>query len=146
VLRTNVVCRGLLRVEMFGTGRIEIGAGTYIGDDCLLSAAREIVVGPNVLIAHGVQLFDNDSHPIELAARQRDFAAIFDGGQREEIAAGPIRIGAGVWIGFNATILKGVTIGEGAVVAACSVVSRDVPAHAVVAGNPATVVNTLNAP
>ncbi|MBV8923397.1 DapH/DapD/GlmU-related protein, partial [Bradyrhizobium sp.] len=55
----------------------------------------------------------------------------------------PVVIADKVWIGFNASILKGVTIGEGAVVGACSVVTRDVPPFAVVAGNPARVIRTL---
>ncbi len=142
-LAERVVCRGLLRVEKFGAGRIEIGAGAYIGDDCLLSAAAGIEIGADVLLAHGVQIFDNDSHPLDPAARVADYASVHRHGERGEIACAPIRIGARAWIGFGAIILKGVTIGENAVVAAGSVVTRDVPAGAVAAGNPATVVKNI---
>jgi acetyltransferase-like isoleucine patch superfamily enzyme len=143
-LGAKVVCRGLLRIDQFGDGRIVIGANSYIGDDCLLSSASEIAIGEDVLIAHGVQIFDNDSHPLEWAARRKDFAAILSGGSRQPIPSRPVRIGSGAWIGFNAIVLKGVTIGEGSVVGAGSVVSRDVPAGTVVAGNPAVVIKSFS--
>lgn len=142
-LAEDVVCRGLLRVEKFGSGRIKIGAGTYIGDDCLLSASAEIEIGDHVLVAHGVQIFDNDSHPLDASARMGDYASVLAHRARGEIAMAPIRIGARAWIGFNVIILKGVTIGEGSVVAAGSVVTRDVPAGTVAAGNPAAIVKQL---
>jgi acetyltransferase-like isoleucine patch superfamily enzyme len=142
-LAENAVCRGLLRIEKFGSGRIAIGAHAYIGDDCLLSASAAIEIGEHVLVAHGVQIFDNDSHPLDAAARIGDYASVLDHSARGEIAAAPIRIGARVWIGFNVIILKGVTIGAGSVVAAGSVVTRDIPAASVGAGNPAVVVKKL---
>jgi acetyltransferase-like isoleucine patch superfamily enzyme len=142
-LASRVVCRGLLRIDQFGDGRIVIGANSYIGDDCLLSSACEITIGDDVLIAHGVQIFDNDSHPVELEARKRDFAAILSGGKREPIAGAAVRVESHAWIGFNAIILKGVTIGEGSVVGAGSVVVRDVPPFTVVAGNPAVGIKNL---
>jgi galactoside O-acetyltransferase len=61
----------------------------------------------------------------------------------DHIAHAPVAISNRAWIGFNVSILKGVTIGEGAVVGACSVVTRDVPPYSLVAGNPARVVRTL---
>lgn len=142
-LGEEVVCRGLLRIEKFGSGRIAIGARAYIGDDCLLSASAAIEIGEQVLVAHGVQMFDNDSHPLDAAARAGDYASVLGQGARGEIAAAPIRVGARVWIGFNSIILKGVTIGADSVVAAGSVVTRDVPAASVVAGNPASIVKSL---
>lgn len=143
VLGARVVCRGLLRVENFGTGRIKIGDDCYLGDDCLFSSASGITVGDGVMIAHGVQVFDNDSHPIDPSARAADFASVLAQGTRGEIASGEIRIESRTWIGFGVIILKGVTIGKGAVVAAGSVVTQDVPAGAIAAGNPARVVKTL---
>jgi len=144
VLGPRVVCRGLLRVENFGAGRIEIGADSYIGDDCLLSASCGISIGDGVLMAHGVQLFDNDSHPLDAAARAADFAAVLCGGRRGSIASAPIRVGARAWIGFGAIVLKGVAIGEDSVVAAGSVVTRDVPAGTIAGGNPARVLKSLD--
>lgn len=142
-LAENAVCRGLLRIEKFGSGRIVIGAHAYIGDDCLLSASAAIEIDEHVLVAHGVQIFDNDSHPLDAAARIGDYASVLDHGARGQIASAPIRIGRRVWVGFNALILKGVTIGADSVVAAGSVVTRDVPPSSVVAGNPASVIKSL---
>lgn len=145
VLGASVVCRGLLRVEKFGSGQIAIAAEAYIGDDCLLSAAVSISIGESAMLAHGVQIFDNDSHPLDPAARLADYASVQTHGERGTIAAKPVTIGARAWIGFNAIIMKGVTVGENSVVAAGSIVTRDVPPNAVVAGNPATIVKTIEA-
>jgi acetyltransferase-like isoleucine patch superfamily enzyme len=142
-LGAGVVCRGLLRVEKFGSGQIAIATSAYIGDDCLLSAAAQISIGEGAMLAHGVQIFDNDSHPLDPAARLADYALVQTHGERGAIAAKPVSIGARAWIGFNAIIMKGVTIGENSVVAAGSVVTRDVPPNSVVAGNPATIVKTI---
>ena len=142
-LGESVVCRGLLRIEQFGAGRIVLRPHAYVGDDCLLSAAAGIEIGEHALLAHEVQIFDNDSHPLDPAARAADYASVLGGGGRGEIAAAPVCVGARAWIGFRALLLKGVTIGENSVVAAGSVVSKSVPANVVVAGNPAVIVKQL---
>lgn len=143
-LAEGVICRGLLRTERFGAGRIVLESHAYIGDDVLLSSSAQITVGERALLAHGVQVFDNDSHPRDPAARVSDYEAVRSDGAREAIAAAPIAIGPRAWIGFNAIILKGVTIGEGSIVAAGSVVTRDIPPHSVAAGHPAAVIRTLD--
>jgi acetyltransferase-like isoleucine patch superfamily enzyme len=130
-------------VENFGVGRITIGEESYVGDDCLLSSATGIDVGARVLMAHGVQIFDNDSHPVDADSRRRDYRAVRSGGLREPVSMQPVRIGDDAWVGFGAVILKGVEIGRGAVVAAGSVVASDVPEGTVVAGNPARVVKII---
>ncbi len=140
----NGICRGVLRVEWFGEGRIAIGDDCYIGDDCLLSSSASIEIGSGTMLAHGVQIFDNDSHPTNPAERQRDHAAAVSADpRRAQIASAPIRIGSQVWIGFNVIILKGVTIGDASIIAAGSVVTKDVPSHTLVAGNPAEIVKTI---
>lgn len=142
-LGEGVICRGLLRIEDFGSGKITIGANTYLGDDTLLSSSHEIQIGDHVLVAHGVHIFDNDSHPLDSAARLGDYLGVLNNGGRAQIASAPVRIGDNAWIGFNVIILKGVTIGANSVVAAGSVVTRDVPPDCVAAGNPAVVVKTI---
>lgn len=138
-LGTGVVCRGLIRREVFGDGRIAIADDVYVGDDVIVSSCDSVEIGELTLLGHGVHVLDNNSHPLDPSAREADWRAIRDGGTRDADAIGhaAVRIGARAWIGFGAVVLKGVTIGDGAVVAAGSVVTADVPPNAVVAGNPA---------
>ncbi len=92
-----------------------------------------------MLLAHGVQVFDNDTHPTGAAERQAHFRSILKIGPRRDfaIAARPVRIGSRCWLGFSSVVMKGVTIGDDAIVAAAAVVTSDVAAGSVVAGNPA---------
>lgn len=102
-----------------------LGSG-YINHRASLECYALITIGENVAIAKGVTIRDSDAHSI-------------NGGT--EIAA-PVAIGNHVWIGANAIVLKGVTIGDGAVVAAGAIVTRDVPPNTLVAGVPARVLKT----
>jgi acetyltransferase-like isoleucine patch superfamily enzyme len=138
-LGAQTVCRGTLRREHFGDGRLTIGEAVYIGDDCIVSCCDSITIGSRTLLAHGVQVFDNDSHPTDRDLRARDWAAILEGSTRpsQAIHHAPISIGEDVWIGFGSMVLKGISIGRGAVIAARSVVAEDVDPDTVVAGVPA---------
>lgn len=146
VIGADAVCRGILRREAFGSGRIKIEDRVYIGDDVIISCANSVQIGSGVLIAHGVQIFDNDTHPLDAEARAKHWQNFTNGaGHRADvdIPNAPIVISPYAWLGFNSIILKGVTVGEGAIVAAGSVVTSDVPAGAIVAGDPAKVVRSL---
>ena len=93
-----------------------------------------------MLVAGGVTVADSDFHPLEPLARLADTIALSpvgDRGRRPPVEARPVVIGDDVWIGYNATVLKGVRIGDGAVIAPGAVVTRDVPPGVEVAGNPA---------
>jgi acetyltransferase-like isoleucine patch superfamily enzyme len=138
-LGEGVVCRGIVRRELFGDGVVVIGPRAYLGDDVVISCCDRVEVGELALLGHGVQVFDNDSHPLDPDAREADWDAIAYGGSRDSGAIGhaPVTIGRRAWIGLGSIVVKGVTIGEGAVVAAGSVVTSSVPPGAVVAGNPA---------
>lgn len=142
----GVVCRGLVRSERFHPGKIIIGDDVYLGDDTIISAADLVEIGSATMLAHGVQIFDNDSHPLDPFLRERDMliATMRVKGQRPEIAFAPVVVGPRSWVGLNSIILRGVTIGEGAVVAAGSVVTKDVPPYTLVAGNPANVVKNIS--
>lgn len=129
----------------------ENGACT-IGDFTLLNgvfimAEERIEIGSHCLLAWNVGIADSDFHPIAAAQRRLDAEALApyyrNRPERPPLHTAPVRIHDNVWIGMNAVVLKGVTIGENAIVAAGSVVSRDVPANVVVAGNPARVVKQL---
>ena len=140
-----VVCRGILRSESFQPGTIRIADYVYIGDDCIISCASEIEIGRLTLLAHGVQIFDNDSHPAASDAREQDYLTVLGRrqGPRPPIASAPVWIGERAWLGCGAMVMKGVRIGDGSIVAAGSVVTTDVSPYTVVAGNPAKVVKEL---
>jgi acetyltransferase-like isoleucine patch superfamily enzyme len=112
--------------EVFQGGVIRIGKGTMCNQNVRIAAAREVSIGRNCLIGFDVVIADNDLH--------------------ERPGLGPpqpVRIEDSVWIGFRAAILKGVTIGEGAVVGAGAIVTEDVPPHTLVVGQPAHPVRQL---
>jgi acetyltransferase-like isoleucine patch superfamily enzyme len=99
-----------------------------------------------VLISHQVNIHDTNGHPLSAAMRHRHFVEIVRHGHPPDwtdMDARPIRIGDDCWIGFGATILKGVAIGQGAVVAARALVTSDVAPWTVVAGNPAVPIKEL---
>ncbi len=145
ILGAHVYCRG--DIFIFEEGKIEIGDWCYIGDGARIWAADSIKIGSRVLISHSVNIFDSDTHPIDdCKARHEQFVDIATVGRHwhEKIARAPVEIGDDVLICAHAIILKGVTIGDGAVVGAGAVVTRDVPPFTLVAGNPAKVIRSLN--
>ncbi len=102
------------------------------------------MVGDDVLISWDVTIVDHDSHALDFANRSNDVENWLDGKKDwSHVAISPVTIGNKAWIGFGAAILKGVTIGEGAVVAARSVVVKDVAPWTLVAGSPARVIKEL---
>ncbi len=132
------------RIDFDGEdGLVSIGDRSYLGRSHLV-CRRSIVVGNDVIMSWGVTVVDHDSHSIEWEKRASDVAD-WRRGKKDwsDVTVSPVVIGDKSWIGFGATILKGVHIGEGAVVGAQSLVTRDVPAFTVVAGNPARIVKTL---
>ena len=99
-----------------------------------------------MLISHGANIHDNNSHPISATLRSQHFEAIARTGHPSghlEISAFSVKIEDDAWIGFNSVVLKGVTIGEGAIVGAGSVVTKDVAPWTIVAGNPARVIREI---
>ena len=124
-------------------GYIEIGDHCFISS-ASLAATEKIIIGNYVYIAGGVTIVDTDFHPLDPALRMRDTIAVSTVGdktRRPIFDSAPVIIEDDVWIGYNATILKGVTIGKGSVIHPGSVVSRNVPAGSEVSGNPAVIKN-----
>jgi maltose O-acetyltransferase len=122
-------------------GYIEIGDYSYISSACL-AAKDKIIIGKYVFISAGVTIVDTDFHPLDPADRMRDTIAIStigDKSRRPYFDSAPIRIEDDVWIGFNATILKGVTIGKGSIIEPGAVVSKNVPEGSIVSGNPGVI-------
>lgn len=108
---------------------ITLGQRIFINSGCKFQDQGGVLIGDDSLIGHNTVL----------ATLNHDLTP----SRRADMHPAPIVIGRGVWIGSNATILPGVTIGDNAVVAAASVVTKDVPANTVVVGSPARVVRTL---
>lgn len=123
--------------------RVSIGSSTFIGASKLV-AAEGIEIGDDVLISWGVTIVDHDSHSTDWSKRAVDVANWYNGKKVwDHVNVKPVRIGSRAWLGFDVTILKGVSIGEGAIVGAGSVVRQDVERYTVVAGNPAVFVRRL---
>lgn len=139
----RTVVRGIIRNEV--NGKVSIGNDVYLGDDTLISCAKSIKIGDYSLIAHGVQIFDNDTHPLDPKMRQLHFDMIrgMIPMTKLDVPSRPVIVGHSVWIGMNSLIMKGVTIGDDTVVAAGSVVTRDLPGSVIASGNPAEPVRYL---
>ena len=121
-----------VRLAVFeGLGRIHIGDYCIVNPGVRISSASSVEIGQGCMLAMNCYLSDADWHDIH--------HRIFAPGR-----TAPIVLGNNVWIGDSALVSKGVTIGENSVVGASSVVTKDVPANVVVAGNPAKVVTQLD--
>lgn len=108
---------------------IRLGKNVFINSGCRFQDQGGIIIGDGVLIGHNVVL----------ATLNHDV----DPQKRSDMFPAPIRIGKNVWIGAQATVLPGVTIGDGAIVAAGAVVTRDVPANVIVGGVPAKIIKKI---
>lgn len=140
--------RGELTTFAHG-GQITIGDYCYIGEGTRIWSAKSISIGNRVLISHNVNIYDCDTHPIDdPAARHQQFKDIITTGHPKELdlREKPVVIEDDALIASQSIILKGVTIGRAAVVAAGSVVAKDVPPGTLVAGNPARIIRKLDIP
>ena len=111
-------------------GRLTVGAGTIFGHHCTIVAMQEVEIGPDCLIANLVDIRDNDHCFDRLDTPTR--------AQGANVA--PVKIGRNVWIATKVTIVKGVAIGDNAIIGANAVVTKDIPANAIAVGVPARVV------
>ena len=127
-------------------GRIQIGEYGYIGEQSKIWSAASISIGNRVLISHNVNIFDSLTHPVNPKMRHEQFKKIISNRHLNEIdlQEEAVCIKNDVLIGCMSIILKGVTIGEGAIVGAGSVVTKDVPPWTIVAGNPAKIIREIS--
>ncbi len=137
----DTIIRGELLVFRHG-GEIGIGDHCIVGHGSRIWSSKSINIGDRVLIAHNVNIHDNVSHPLDSKERHEDFVHIVKHGLQNNVnlKEQEIVIEDDVWIGFNATIMKGVTIGKGAIIGANTVITKDIPPYAVVVGNPARII------
>jgi acetyltransferase-like isoleucine patch superfamily enzyme len=117
-------------------GLVSVGAKTVLGQECTISAFQHVSIGRECVIADRVMMIDFD-HGVVEADRPVRLQGIY---KRD------VRVGNNVWIGYGACILRGVTIGDNAIVGTSAVVTKDVPANAVVGGIPARVLRMREAP
>jgi acetyltransferase-like isoleucine patch superfamily enzyme len=110
-------------------GRLSIGDRAFLNHGVTIHAERSVTIGCDVRLADCVAVWDTDFHPVEEGA---------------DVRVAPVVIEDNAWVGRNAIVLPGVTIGRSAVVAAGAVVTADVPANTLVAGNPARVIRELS--
>lgn len=116
-------------------GFITIGDDVFIGPGTKIWSTKKISIGNRVLISHNVNIHDNDSHPLNSFERHEHFKHLLkkDGSHESfPFSEAEIVIEDDVWIGFNATILKGVRIGKGAIIGSNSVITKDVPPFALI--------------
>ena len=144
-------CHILGEIICKNNGYINIGNYTTIQDNVSLMCLERIEIGSFVGIAYGTVLIDNNNHSTYIEDWIAHRIRVAPGGEGypglgngwEYSVSSPICIKDGVWIGNHCSILKGVTIGEGAIIARCSVVTNNVEPYTVVAGNPAKKVKDL---
>ena len=136
------------RIVVRGSGHVHIGAhcsfrvGTYLG------SVVGIDIGDSVFGAEGVFIVDNNNHPLDPEARrvmtQHPMGHPLWQWTAPGVASAATRIGDNVWLGRNAAVLKGVDIGADCIVALGAIVTKTIPSGCIAAGNPATVVRSLN--
>jgi len=117
-------------------GVVEIGAKTVMGQECTISAYKRVRIGEQCVIADRAMFIDFDHGVVEVERPIR----------RQGIYTREVEVGSNVWIGYGACILRGVSVGDNSIVGTNSVVTKDVPANAVVAGVPARIVRMRDAP
>jgi acetyltransferase-like isoleucine patch superfamily enzyme len=117
-------------------GVVEIGAKTVIGQECTISAYQRVQIGAECVIADRAMFIDFDHGVVEVERPIR-----LQGIYKRDVV-----VGSNVWIGYGACILRGVTVGDNSIVGTNAVVTKDVPANAVVAGSPARVIRMRETP
>jgi len=129
-------------------GSVTIGAKTLVGPDSRVWSAASISIGSYVMISHGVNIHDNNSHSTSWRERRAEIDIVYPHlsltPHTFELRPRPVVIEDDVWVGFGSTILKGVTVGRGAIIGCNTLVTTDVEPFTLVAGNPMRVVRRLD--
>jgi acetyltransferase-like isoleucine patch superfamily enzyme len=142
---SNCLIAGTLLVWQ-NCGKIEIGNFSFVGENSRIYSAKSIKIGDRVQIAHGCNIFDNNIHSQNPSERHLEYIQNITQGvvKLYSLKEKEVVIKNDAWLGANVIILKGVTIGEGAIIGAGSVVTCNVPDHCIFAGNPAKFVKLIN--
>ncbi len=125
--------------------QLRIGARTFVGLG-LMSIAECVDIGDDVMVSWGATIVDHHSHSTRARERSHDVEQWMRGHKDwSGVKIAPVRIDNRAWLGFNVSVLPGVVVGEGAIIGACSLVTKSVPPWTVAAGNPARVLRELTA-
>lgn len=126
-------------------GAIQIGRECFVGPNSKIWSAKRIKIGDRVLISHNVNIHDNISHPVDAKIRHVEFVRFYQSGVHDDVdlRSMEVVIEDDVWIGFNSIVLKGVTIGRGAIIGAGSVVTKNVDPWTINVGNPLRCIEKL---
>lgn len=145
VIGSNTRIAGTLYV-WGNCGKIEIGDYCFVGEGTRIYSAASIKIGNRVQIAHNCNVFDNNIHSLAPDERHLEYLQNITKGPYKlfDLNEKAIVIMDDAWIGANSIVMKGVTIGTAAIVAAGSVVLKDVPDYTIVAGNPARQIKTID--
>jgi acetyltransferase-like isoleucine patch superfamily enzyme len=146
-LQLQIAKRGTVRFGRFvwigdGTkircheGEVEIGAKTVLGQECTISAYRRVRIGEQCVVADRAMFIDFDHGVVEVERPIRE----------QGIYMRDVEVGSNVWIGYGVCVLRGVRLGDNSVVGTNTVVTRDIPANAVVGGVPARILRMRDAP
>lgn len=141
--RIVIAAHTVIRGDIFtfpNRGNISIGEWCFVGQQSHIWSHSRVTIGNRVLISHQVNIHDTNGHSLDSKERHIQTREILTRGHPENppnIESSPIQIEDDVWIGFGASVMKGVNIGRGAIVAARSLVLKDVAAGDIVAGSPA---------
>jgi acetyltransferase-like isoleucine patch superfamily enzyme len=117
-------------------GEVSIGAKTVMGQECTISAFQHVSIGRECIVADRVMLIDFDHGAVEVERPVR----------LQGIYKRDVRVGHNVWMGYGACVLRGVSVGDNSIVGTSAVITKDVPANAVVGGSPARVIRMREAP
>lgn len=146
-IKTGADChlRGELLVFAYG-GIIQMGDEVFLGEHSRIWSAERVVIGSHVLISHQVNISDTNSHEMNHLERAEGFRQLISKGHskvKPNIESAPVVIEDHVWISSQVTILKGIRIGKGSIIAASSVLTHDVEPFSLMAGNPARLIRKL---
>ncbi len=146
IIGDDCLISGYFALETPGS-RLTIGNNVFIGDGTIIDSACQIDIQDDVLISYQTIIQDSNNHSVRYSLRKNDNRDWknkryhnWDVTDKE-----PVKILKGAWIGARAIILKGVTVGEGAIIGAGSVVTTNVPSWTIVAGNPAKIIRKISA-
>lgn len=122
---------------------VKIGNRSFVGKG-MISVADQVEIGNDVMISWGVTIADHNSHSLKFSERSNDILSWkLKRKDWQNVKISRLTICDKSWIGFNSILLKGITVGEGAIVGAGSVVTKDVPPWTIVAGNPAKIIREI---